>query len=89
MSELYELLKQKELELQKVSQEVDALRLTIRLVEEGRNSAREAARVAPSPFVPALAATSSQEPLPRTSQGPNPVKSFDNGSNGKFLKQFP
>lgn len=89
MSEVYELLKQKELELQKISQEVEALRITIRLLEQAHQGLRENARTNPAPYIPGMATAISQDALSRSAPGPNPVKSFENGSAAKVIKQFP
>ncbi len=77
MREVYELLKQKELEIQRINKEMEALRITIQLLEDDKKIVR--------PSVPASAVSrTGVEEIPM-----QPVKNGHNGPNDNMIRQFP
>jgi hypothetical protein len=77
MREVYELLKQKELEIQRINKEIEALRITIQLLEDDKKTVR--------PSVPSSAiARTGVEEIPV-----QPLKNGHNGPNDNMIRQFP
>jgi hypothetical protein len=86
MQEVQELLKQKELQLEALTQEIDALRLTLKLLEQAESSkAQGATRAALRKRTLSLAAGAER------SERVNPIQTVEDaqGTTGEAALEFP